>query len=161
MNLSDDQRLEIIKIEMGLIQSTLDKYDDLIFRNRNWFITLWMGTMGATFTIKEPLFPLFATMLALLYWFTEGMMRHQYWYKYVLRYRTLRENFNSKSAIISNISLYDLTNRYMDEHGTSNERLKKSFFKLEPSVIYGLMALCSLIIWLLLINGTVVFSTNE
>ena len=135
---------------MGLIQSTLDKYDDLIFRNRNWFITLWMGTMGAGLTIKEPLFPIFATLLAFLYWFIEGMMRHQYWYKYVLRYRCLRDSFNSNDIKISDISLYDLTNHYMDDHRSSSDRLKKSFFKLEPFLIYGLMALSSVVIWLLI-----------
>ena len=35
MEINPEQRLEIIKLEMGLIQATLDKYDDLIFRNRN------------------------------------------------------------------------------------------------------------------------------
>ena len=158
MIISDNQSLEIVKLEMGLIQATLDKYDDLIFRNRNWFITLWMGTMGATFTLKEPLFPIFAIMLSFLYWFTEGMMRHQYWYKYVLRYRTLRDKFNTEGTKISDISLYDLTNHYMDDHGTSKDRLKKSFFKLEPSVIYGLMAISSLTIWCLLQKSIITFT---
>lgn len=157
MEINDQQSLEIIKLEMGLIQSTLDKYDDLIFRNRNWFITLWMGTMGACFTIKEPLFPIFATLLAFLYWFTEGMMRHQYWYKYVLRYRCLRDSFNADSTQISDISLYDLTNHYMNDHRSSKDRLKKSFFKLEPSVVYGLMAFCSVAIWLLLYCNVLTF----
>lgn len=150
MKVTENQSFEIIKIEMGLVQSTLDKYDDLIFRNRNWFITLWMATVGVVFTAKEPLFCVFATLLAFLYWFTEGMMRHQYWYKYVLRYRTLRDAFNTVGYTISDISLYDLTNHYMDRHGTFKNRFRKSFFKLEPSVIYGLMGLCSVGVWLLL-----------
>ena len=52
MEINPEQRLEIIKLEMGLIQATLDKYDDLIFRNRNWFIMLWMATIGLGFTIN-------------------------------------------------------------------------------------------------------------
>jgi len=158
MIISDDQSLEIIKLEMSLIQATLDKYDDLIFRNRNWFITLWMGTMGATFTLKEPLFPMFAVILAFLYWFTEGMMRHQYWYKYVLRYRTLRDTFNAAGTKISDVSLYDLTNHYMDDHRSNGDRFKKSFFKLEPSVIYGLMAISSFLIWISLQRNFIAFA---
>ena len=79
------ERLEILKIEMSLIQGTFDKYDDLIFRNRNWFITIWVGAIGLAFTLKDPRITLLAVLASLLYWFTEGLMRHQYWYKYVIR----------------------------------------------------------------------------
>lgn len=155
MQIEEKESLEIIKMEMGLIQNTLDKYDDLIFRNRNWFITLWMGTMGATFTFNEKLLPVFSILLAIFYWFIEGMMRHQYWYKYVLRYRTLRDKFNTPGTKISDVSLYDLTNHYMEDHGTSSDRLNRSFFKLEPSIVYGVMAMGSLLIWLLIQKGVI------
>lgn len=52
MRPNSKEKLEILKVEMGLIQRTFDKYDDLIFRNRNWFITLWAGAIGLAFTIK-------------------------------------------------------------------------------------------------------------
>jgi len=125
MDISAQQRLEIIKIEMGLLQATLDKYDDLIFRNRNGF--------------------------------SQGMMRHQYWYKYVLKYRTLRESFNREETQLIDLSLYDLTNHFMQEQGTASERLRKSFFKLEPGIVYGLMALCSFCVWLLIHYGIITF----
>lgn len=113
--------------------------------------------MGIGFTIKSPLFPLFAIFLSSLYWFIEGMMRHQYWYKYVLRFRTLREYINKKPPEIENLSLYDLTNHFMKNHRTESKRFKKSFFKLEPTVVYGSMGLCAAIIWWFLRNGIIKF----
>jgi hypothetical protein len=64
MNISENQKFEIIKMEMELIQTTIDKYDDLIFRNRNWFITLWIAAIGLAFTIGEPLVFLFTIALS-------------------------------------------------------------------------------------------------
>lgn len=92
---------------MGLIQGTFDKYYDLIFRNRNWFITIWAGAIGLAFTVKDPRIALLAILAAVLYWFLEGMMRHQYWYKYVIRYRAIREWLNNSE--LDSISIYDLT----------------------------------------------------
>jgi hypothetical protein len=105
--LTATERFEILKIELSLIQATLDKYDDLIFRNRNIFITLWIACIGLAFTIKSADITLLAAFLSLMYWFLEGMMRHQYWYKYVCRYRFLRDSLNKDEIDISEISVYD------------------------------------------------------
>jgi len=161
MELNNQQRLDLLQMEMGLLQTTLDKYDDLIFRNRNWFITLWMGTLGLGFTIASSWFPLFAVFLSLLYWFIEGMMRYKYWYKYVLRYRTLREHINKQPPDIESLSIYDLTNHYMENHETEKDKLRKSFLKLEPSVVYGGMALGSLGVWLLILLGVIELSRKS
>ena len=59
MKLDEEKRFELLKLEMSLLQSTLDKYDDLIYRNRNWFITLWAALVGLSFTNKITFLPLF------------------------------------------------------------------------------------------------------
>jgi hypothetical protein len=146
MKLDDAQRFDLLKLEMGLIQSTLDKYDDLIFRNRNWFITLWMGIVGLSFTINATQLPLLAIALSILYLAIEGMMRHQYWYKYVLRYRSLRDAMNDAGANLSELSLYDLTNKYSQEPRNEWRRILKSFFKLEPLFLYTAMALAAYLV---------------
>jgi hypothetical protein len=65
--MTPDQRFEILKVELGLIQATLDKYDDLIFRGRNFFLTLWLACVGLSFTIKSPPVLLLAILLSLLF----------------------------------------------------------------------------------------------
>jgi hypothetical protein len=145
-----DERFEILKIELSLIQTRFDKYDDMIFRGRNAFITLWLAAIGLSFTIKSLTVTWLAVFLSILYWFLEGMVRHQYWYKYVDRYRFLRDSLNNPEADISRISVYDLTNK---NHRSSSSRwheIKPCFLKLEPSVLYGAMGGAALLLWLLL-----------
>lgn len=137
-----NEKLEILKIEMSLIQGTFDKYDDLIFRNRNWFITIWAGAIGLAFTIKDPNITYLGVLAAILYWLLEGMMRNQYWFKYVVRYRAIREWLNESSS--DSISVYDLTNHY-GKRATRWETAKNSFFKLEPTILGLFMAFSALI----------------
>lgn len=135
---------------MGLVQATLDKYDDLIFRSRNWFITVWMGAIGLSFTIGSADLLLLAVFAAFVYWFIEGMMRHQYWYKYVTRYRALREWVNSDNS--EAIAVYDLTNSLGRQPGRW-ERFHKCFFKVEPTVVYILMGLAAMVVRGVLAKG--------
>jgi len=146
MRPNEKERLEILKIEMTLIQGTFDKYDDLVFRNRNWFITIWAGAIGLAFTIKDPKITYLAVLAAVLYWFLEGMMRNQYWYKYVVRYRAIREWLNESNS--ESISIYDLTNRY-GKRPTKWETAKNSFFKLEPTILGLFMASSALVAYCL------------
>lgn len=136
------ERLEILKVEMSLIQGIFNKYDDLIFRNRNWFITVWAGAIGLAFTLSAPALTYMSLLASVLYWFTEGLMRFQYWYKYVVRYRAIREWLNRSES--EEISVYDLTNH----HGGRAmfwERFHNSFFKLEPSLLSVILALGAIV----------------
>lgn len=142
MKPTDCDRLEILKVEMALLQGTFDKYDQLIFQSRNWFITAWLGALGLAFTVKTPDVAYLAAAAAAIYWVFEGLMRHQYWYKYVVRYRAIRTWLNDADSPPT-ISVYDLTNHY-GVRSTGWERFQKSFFKLEPSLVYLLMGLASL-----------------
>jgi hypothetical protein len=148
--MTPDQRFEILKTELSLIQATLDKYDDLIFRGRNFFITLWLASLGLSFTIKSASVPLLAAALSALYWFLEGMMRHQYWFKYVDRYRFLRGRINDPEFDLASISIYDLTNHFHRTPSTWWARVRACFFKIEPTVLYGVMGCAALVLWLLL-----------
>lgn len=136
------ERLEILKIEMSLLQGTFDKYDDLIFRNRNWLITIWAGAIGLAFSIKDPQITFLSVLAAVLYWFLEGMMRYQYWYKYVIRYRAIRKWLNNSEA--DSISVYDLTNHH-GESVSKWKRFKNSFFKLEPSLLAFFMIISAFV----------------
>ncbi|AOE50929.1 hypothetical protein [Kangiella sediminilitoris] len=155
--MENKEKIEILKIEMTLIQSTLDKYDDLIFRNRNFFITLWLACLGLSFTIKSTFVPNLAAFLSILYWFFEGMMRHQYWFKYVDRYRFLRDTLNSSTPELSEISVYDLTNKYHRKDVSVFQKLKACFFKLEPTILFLLMGAGALLIWYFVSKGVISF----
>jgi hypothetical protein len=155
--MNPDQRFDILKTELSLIQATLDKYDDLIFRGRNFFVTLWLACLGLAFTIRSDVVPLLAVALSLLYWFLEGMMRHQYWFKYVDRYRFLRNHINTPPSDVSTISVYDLTNHFHRIPRSWWSKVRECFFKVEPTVLYGVMGLAALVLWCLLLNGVLSF----
>lgn len=155
--MTPDQRFEILKTELSLIQATLDKYDDLIFRGRNFFVTLWLASLGLAFTIKSPSVPLLAIGLSMLYWFLEGMMRHQYWFKYVDRYRFLRDHINQPHFDLDDISVYDLTNHFHRIPGSAWARIRVCFLKLEPSALYGVMGAAAFVLWLLFHFKVLVF----
>jgi hypothetical protein len=156
--MTPDQRFEILKTELSLIQATLDKYDDLIFRGRNFFITLWLACLGLSFTIKSPVVPWLAVALSFLYWFLEGMMRHQYWFKYVDRYRFLRDAINKPEFNLNAISVYDLTNHMHRKTQSRWNQIQACFFKVEPSALYGVMGTGAALLWFLLHKGMLAFA---
>ena len=134
-------REELIKVEMNLLQSRFDKYDDLIFRSRNWFLTIWVAIMGITFTSKVAVLPFLAAGMSVLYWILEGLLRHQYWYKYVERYRRIRDELNKPDPDLDSLSVYDLTNKYSSAPDEKASKIVGSFFKIETVVFYVSMAL--------------------
>jgi hypothetical protein len=158
VELTDDRRFELLKVELGLIQGVFDKYDSMIFQSRNWFVTVWMATLGLAFTVHVPVLMLMAAGLSVLYWFLEGLMRHQYWYKYVIRYRALRDELNRTPPRLDAISIYDLTHKYGMPKPSEWERLRRSFGKLEPSVLYALLGFGAIVVWWLVRIGTIPLS---
>lgn len=161
--MTPEQKFEILKIEMGLIQSTLDKYDDLIFRGRNFFVTLWLACIGLAFTIQSGFVPLLAVGLSILYWFFEGMMRYQYWFKYVDRYRFLRRALNPGAGHfdVEKISVYDLTNHNHRKSISWLAQAKACFFKKEPFFVYALMACAAFLVWVLLNCHVIEFGAKK
>src|SRR5690606_20735716 len=155
--MNSDQRFEILNTELSLIQATLDKYYDLIFCGRNVFVTLWMACLGLAFTIHAAVVPLLAVAVSFLYWFLEGMMRYQYWLKYVDRYRFLRDHINAPGSDIAKISVYDLTNHFHRAQQSWWSKVRACFFKAEPTILYGIMGLSAFVLWVLLINGVLLF----
>ncbi len=154
INLTDERQFELLKIEVQLLQGVFDKYDDMIFRSRNWFATLWMATLGIGFSAHMPRMMLLAAALAVLYWILEGLMRHQYWYKYVVRYRAIREQLNESPDVV-NLSVYDLTHHYGMPKPSERERFRRSFGKLEPIVLYATLGLGATVLWWLVTGGVI------
>jgi len=147
MYLTPEDRLDFLKTEMQLIQGVLNKYDDMIFKSRYWFITLWTATIGLGITARVPDFIWMASLSAGLFLFLEGMVRHQYWYKYVVRYRAIRDELNNEKGNIENLSLYDLTHHYGNNKPSEGERVWKSFVKVEPLVFYAVLGFVAYGVW--------------
>lgn len=131
--------------EMQLLQSRFDKYDDLIFRNRNWMIGLVTALVGAALTLKKEKLTLLAVIVAAFFYVVEIIWRGGYWFTYVARYRFIRDALNS-GVPLDAISVYDLTNRV---HGRASnaERFREALIRGEPAFFYLVCILGLLAVW--------------
>src|SRR6266566_2050801 len=85
MALTREERLEILKIEMSLLQTRFDKFDDLIFRMRGWLFTIVVTLLGGAISLRKVQLATLATGIPVLFYFLESFWR-QDWFKYVVRY---------------------------------------------------------------------------
>jgi hypothetical protein len=143
-----EERLQILLTEMELLQGRFDKYDDLIFRNREWVITVVVALLGAALTLSRPQLGVLAAWAPALFFLAEMSIRFAYWYKYVDRYRFIRDTLNSGSDIFT-ISMYDLTNKYNRKYRRLRrvgDQIRSVVFKVEPLIFYGGIVLFTIIL---------------
>ena len=141
-------RSEYLKLEIELLQTRFDKFDDFSFRNRNWFLTIWSGLITVTFIAKIEFLPYIAIIICFLYWSSEGLIRYKYWYRFVPKYRLIRDLLNTDSSDINSIDLLDLTcsnDQNIVKKYTKN-KFRNSFFRIELVILYGGMIILSLLI---------------
>lgn len=161
MTITLEQRLDLLKVEMQILQTIFNKYDDMMFRSRNWFITLWAATVGLSFTIRVPTVALSSAGLALLYWFFEGNIRSQHWYKYVVRYRVLRDALNNDEISLEKVSVYDLTNHLGTTKSSWWKRIWESYGRFEPLMVYGMLGVTAVFAWWAMSHGLIPLPVNE
>ncbi len=142
--LTSDQRVEIIKIEMTLLQSRFDKYDDAILRSRGWLVTIVTALLGTTLTLKTPDLAVLSCVITVLFYVLEISWRMAYWYKYVDRYRLIRDTLNKQQSIDS-LPLYDLTNHHSPKTNWFR-RFVDCILWGEPLLFYVILAAGSLCI---------------
>jgi hypothetical protein len=100
-------RYNILIEEMKLLQSRFDKYHDHIFRSRAWLMAAVGVLLAGALDRDRQLWSLFSLGVTALFFMNEVLWRSQ-WYKYVRRYRFIRDCLNTNQDIAI-ISLYDLT----------------------------------------------------
>lgn len=152
MNLTPDQKFEILKVEMQLIQNSLNKFDDMQFRNRNWFVTLWLGLIGLSFSVLNPLMPLLGVMLAFLYWFSEGIFRYSNSYRNVVRYREIRDSLRMKEFSLESFDVYDLTNKFGRNKPGMFRKIFDCFIRIESIFIYLIIIAASIAIHFIILS---------
>jgi hypothetical protein len=143
--LSRDDKFEILKIELTLLQSRFDKYDGWILQIKKWFLTVWIGGIG--FKSQFPLPMIIIISLPFLFWFLESLTRYCHWYKYVTRYRYIRDLVGFGD--IENMNVYDLTNRKLSSELRKKyfkHHFRKSFFQEESCIFYTMFIILTVAI---------------
>jgi hypothetical protein len=132
--LSNEQKFEILKLEMQLIQGRFDKYDDLIHRNRNFLVVGMTALYSYGVSQVHPELFLLGPTIAFASWCLEVLWRMEFWYQYVLRYRKIRDTLNS-GGDLSELSVYDLSNHYGSRPSMAR-RVMACASNLEPLLFF-------------------------
>lgn len=145
---TQEQRFQILLAEMNLLQGRFDKYDQLMFTERGWLVTIIVAVLGAALTLKLRSLAALSASIPALFYILEVLWRSGYWHKYVTRYRYIRDTLNEGQSL-DTISLYDLTHHYGDP-STKWNAIRASAFRTEPIVFFGSLVLSSLVVLLLI-----------
>jgi uncharacterized membrane protein len=154
MELSDEQKFEILVAELNLLQARFTNYDVMMWRSRSWALALVSAMAGWSLSLDggadsgKPQLLLFASIVALLFWLMEGTFRAKYVWKYATRYRRLRSALNGTEEDLGSLSLYDLT----DHLGNTRPfwiRLRQGLLRIEMLVFFLALALVPIVISLL------------
>lgn len=82
-------RLDTIRDELRMVQSSIDKYDDIVFKVRSWEVTIWSALMVVFFQSGKELVLLIAVMVPFIFWLLDGM------------YKSFRESYRERRTLIS------------------------------------------------------------
>lgn len=142
---SGPERFELLKIELQILQTRFDKYNDLIWRNRNWMVTVTLGFVGwaiaqGALSATRPALLWVAAVVPLVFWFNEVTLRFAYMSKYVHRYRVVRDSLNGRGDDSwQSLPVYDVTNSIQGRPLV--RRITDSIVALEPFVFYAAVIL--------------------
>lgn len=82
-------RLDIIKQELDMVQSSVDKYDDINFRIRGWEVTIWSALMVVFFQSGKHPVLLIAVLVPIIFWALDGL------------YKSFRQSYRNRRDKIS------------------------------------------------------------
>jgi hypothetical protein len=142
---SRTEKLDFIKLEMTLLQTRFDKYDDLIWRGRNWMMTVTAAFIGWSVAQKDDAIErelLFvAALVPILFWLSEFVIRVGYASRYVHRYRVVRDAVNSgdRESWLT-LPIYDVSSS-IEGRPSLSSRVFDVLANPEPLLFYGLFVL--------------------
>jgi hypothetical protein len=143
--LSRSERIHLLGLEMQLLQSRFDKYDDLIFRSRGWLIVVVVATLGAGISGQNPNLAYLASAVAAFFYVVEGLWRLLYLSRFVHRYKYLRDKINSKNPL-EGLKVYDLTNELGGPKPSKWKDFRTVFLRVEPLFFYSVLCIGPLIV---------------
>lgn len=110
--LTEARRWELLQLESELLQSRFDKYDSLVFQVRGWMVTIAIAVVSAFIALENHprSIPLLGVLAGAAFWALEYRWRLD-WYKYVQRYKTIRQVLHENLPLAA-ISPLDLTDSY-------------------------------------------------
>lgn len=91
-------QLRMLEKGASELQTQVTRLDDLLFKIKASFITVWTALMGWAFTIRNERLVPFALVLVLAFWMFEGMFRGVQ-RRYIERTRWITSFVNDRAAV--------------------------------------------------------------
>jgi hypothetical protein len=82
-------KLETIRQELRSVQSSMDKYDDMIFKIRGWEVTIWTALMVVLFQSGKHQVLAIAMTVPFIFWVLDAM-----YHSFRMSYRDRRMKIN-------------------------------------------------------------------
>ncbi len=145
MMLNREEKLELLKVELPLIQSRFDKYDDLSSRGRNIAVTITVASIGAAFAYDESNILLLSTIANIAFLFLEWFNKHYFFNKLVERHEVVRAVLNGKIPL-DDIVIYDPFNDFSQ---LPAERINcLPMLRMEMYIFYGVLIILPFAVWI-------------
>lgn len=137
--MSQQELLKFAEIEVGLIQSRFDKFDQQFQGNRRLVITIVAAALAASTTLDRGVVLLAASTASVILLFLEAFQRETLFNGLVERHLLLRAALNDM-AILKSIVIYDPFNDMAAEVPKRWKKEKADLFKYEMYVFYFIAA---------------------
>lgn len=86
-------KLETVRQELRFVQSSIDKYDDMIFKIRGWEVTIWTAVMVVLFQSGKHQVLAISMVIPLIFWVLDAM-----YHSFRMSYRDRRTAINDYLA---------------------------------------------------------------
>lgn len=154
VNSSEPRFDSFLKDEYLMIQSTINKFDDMTLRVKGWSITLSLAAIVTGFVYKTPLLFLLASLSALVFWFLEYKWR-TYQEPFMLRSIDIEKYFSGDCL---DIQLFQVGSKWQVVKRNMTNKTKLQIF-LFAHVMFPhiLIVLAGVLLYLLVIFGALLF----
>lgn len=145
--MSEENKYDLVKTELELTQSQMDKYDGLSVKIRTWTVTLWVVIMGWTFQAGKKEALLLGALVVLIFWWLDAMNKN------------FREDYKQRrNKTAQALKLYFQTSSWPDNffapdlpsHPRRIAGSLKKFLKLHILLLYFPLIIISLIVFFII-----------
>lgn len=145
--MSEGKQYDIIKTELNLTQSQMDKYDGLSVKIRTWTVTLWIVIMGWTFQVRKKEVLLLSIIIVLIFWWLDALNKN-----FRKDYKQRRDE--AAQALKKYFQTFSWPKKFfapdLPLHRNREIGALKNFFKPHVSLIYIPLIIIALVVFFII-----------
>lgn len=153
-----EYQLDILKVEIETINSTIRQMDTMTERIKNWTILIWAAATGAAITTPElNRYVIFTAAIPLAFWFVDGWYR-RIQRRFIWRSNEIRDFLNSERLALSFerqgmegfFNLFDPAGRASKGNSKYEDfiSIRRTMRFGSLSIFYAFLILMSFLVWI-------------